>query len=57
MLYASNSHPIIKHKPPMGVIAPNHLKLVNTKRKSEPEKIIIPKIKKYAGIETNFSVK
>ena len=57
MLYASNSHPIIKHKPPRGVIAPNHLKLVNTKRKSEPEKIIIPKIKKYAGIETNFSFK
>ena len=57
MLYASNSHPIIKHKPPMGVIAPNHLKFVITKRKSEPEKIIIPKMKKYAGIETNFSVK
>ena len=57
MLYASNSHPIIKQKPPMGVIAPNHLKLVNTKRRSEPEKIITPKVIKYAGIETNFSVK
>ena len=57
MLYASNSHPIIKQKPPIGVIAPNHLKFVNTKRRSEPEKIIIPKVIKYAGMETNFSVK
>ena len=57
MLYANNSQPIIKHKPPIGVIAPNHLKLVNTKRKSEPEKTIIPRIKKYAGEETNFSVR
>ena len=57
MLYANNNQPIIKHKPPIGVIAPNHLKLVKTKRKSEPEKTIIPKIKIYAGIETNFSVR
>ena len=57
MLYANNNQPIIKHKPPIGVIAPNHLKLVKTKRKREPEKTITPEIKKYAGVETNFSVR
>ena len=57
MLYANSSHPIIKNNPPTGVSAPNHFKLVNTKRISEPEKIITPEIKKYAGVETNFPVR
>ena len=57
MLYANNNQPTIKHRPPKGVMAPSHLKLVNTNKKSEPEKMITPKIKKYAGAETIFSFK
>ena len=49
MLKANNNQPIIKLKPPMGVIAPNHFKSVKTKIIRVPEKITVPKIKKYEG--------
>ena len=49
MLYANNNQPITKHRPPIGVIAPNHLKSVKTKIIRVPEKITVPKIKKYDG--------
>ena len=49
MLYANHNQPIIKHKPPIGVMAPNHFKSVKTKVIRVPEKITVPKIKKYDG--------
>ena len=56
-MYAKSNHPIIKHNPPMGVIAPIHFKSVKTRIIRLPEKINIPEIKKYAGKTIKFSGK
>jgi hypothetical protein len=46
----NKNQPSIKHMPPMGVIAPNHLIFVRTKIYRLPENINVPEKRRYAGV-------